>query len=805
MVARWTNDPHNGICFTCDDDPNAPADDEEEKEEAAAAADDETSCACTDGPALTLKRPVHSNLGGQGPDLEAPEEILYPEAGVIDGQVVGVRIWTADSYAGKSAKNGVTGSLGRLSMKTDQRVTFKLALVNGAGDNLKVDSLGITFLDLDEGKKAKGRVAVTACGAEQFTPEGTELTLTHDGQCSSATSSTKGNGKDNPSSVEGGLADAVASKRIVSYIFQASEDNIYTFSFSVTPGFGVRNFLFSLTPGAACIDESNMPDGCSAALQAEALDITTPAPAPEEEAPPVDPTTTPAPEEEVFDFVVADKQNTCPEGSSEIKDAAACEAAAPNIKWPGQRNGRWENRGSNFGFMPYGCVLYTGWKSGMHESIVLWNNNKNGRNDGNRAKVCAPFPAEREEEEKEQEEAEEAEFFVGTGNECPEGSFDLKDAAACEAAAPNIQWPGQRDGRWENRGSNFGFMPYGCVLYTGWKSGMHESIVLWNNNKNGRNDGNRAKICSGVPAEEEEEVEQPAPEELIVANRENTCPSGSFDIKDAAACEAAAPNIKFPGQRDGRWENRGSNFGFMPYGCVLYTGWKSGMHESIVLWNNNKNGRNDGNRAKVCTAGPAEEIPAAEKIDYVIANGKNACPAGSSPIADAAACEAAAPSLQYGNQRPGRWQNRGNNFGFMPPGCVLYTGWPSGQHEAIVLWNNNQNGRNDGNRAVICQPGGDAEEELEALPEPYIGVGANTCPPGKSPIADAAACEEIAPRLKYGNQRHGRWQNRGSSFGFMPPGCVLYTGWPSGQHEAIVLWNNNQNGRNDGHRAVVCQ
>merc|ERR1719428_1532206 len=97
------------------------------------------------------------------------------------------------------------------------------------------------------------------------------------------------------------------------------------------------------------------------------------------------------------------------------------------------------------------------------------------------------------------------------------------------------------------------------------------------------------------------------------------------------------------------------------------------------------------------------------------------------------------------------------------------------------------------------------EKELEALAEPYIGVGQNTCPPGKSPIANAAACEEIAPRLKYKNQRHGRWENRGSNFGFMPPGCVLYTGWSSGQHEAIVLWNNNQNGRNDGNRAVVCQ
>merc|ERR1719174_2474244 len=193
---------------------------------------------------------------------------------------------------------------------------------------MKVDSLGMTFLDLDEGKNGKGRVSVTACGAEQFATEATELTLSHDGTCSSATSSTRGNGADNPSSVEGGLADAVASKRIVSYVFGASEDGIYPFTLSSTPGFGVRNFLFSLTPGAACIDEANMPAGCSAALEEEALDVTTTTPAPEAENVPAPPTTTPAPEEEAFEFVIAKGANTCPAGSSEIKDAAACEAAA---------------------------------------------------------------------------------------------------------------------------------------------------------------------------------------------------------------------------------------------------------------------------------------------------------------------------------------------------------------------------------------------------------------------------------------------------------------------------------------------
>merc|ERR1719284_1154110 len=141
---------------------------------------------------------------------------------------------------------------------------------------------------------------------------------------------------------------------------------------------------------------------------------------------------------------------------------------------------------------------------GNMKQLFFWNNNKNGKNDGNRAKICNPFP----EKEEEKEPDNNVQYIVADKqNTCPPGSFDIKDAAACEAAAPNIVWPGQRNGRWENRGNNFGFMPPGCVLYTGWKSGMHESIVLWNNNQNGKNDGNPAKICSGVPAEEDKEDE----------------------------------------------------------------------------------------------------------------------------------------------------------------------------------------------------------------------------------------------------------------------------------------------------------
>jgi len=593
--------------------------------------------------------------------------------------------------------------LGRLSMKTGQAANLKMSLVDAETKAVvQLAGLSMTFLDLDEGKNGKGRVTVSACG-EQFTPETTELSLSHDGKCSSATSSVKGSGADNPDSVEGGLVDAVASKRLVSYVFEPTDDGVISFTFGVTPGFGVRNFLFSLSPGAACINEGNMPQGCAADLEKEKLDITTTTPAPAEEQAPVDPTTTAAPEEEAFEYVVANGQNDCPEGSSDIADAAACEAAAPNIQWPGQRNGRWQNRGHSFGFMPYGCVLYTGWKSGQHEAIVLWNDNRNGRNDGNRAKVCAPFPAE-EEEPEEAEVPAPVDFVIAQGqNTCPPGTSGIADAAACEGAAPSLQYGNQRSGRWENRGNNFNFMPYGCVLYTGWASGQHEAIVLWNNNINGKNDGNRAVVCQPGAADLEEEAALPVP---YIGARENSCPTGQSPIPDAAACEAIAPRLKYGTQRHGRWENRGNNFGFMPPGCVLYIGWPSGMHEAIVLWNNNQGGINDGNRAIVCQAAGADDaVPAEPEADPepYIGVGASSCPLGKSPIADAADCEAIAPRLKYGNQRNGRWQNRGNNFGFMPPGCVLYTGWASGQHEAIVLWNNNQNGRNDGNRAIVCQ------------------------------------------------------------------------------------------------------
>jgi len=266
--------PHNGICFRCVDAPTA-APTAAPTPAAPTTATPEANvltCPCTNtDERLTLKTPEYSNLGGQGPDTGSPEAVLYPEAGTIQGKTVNVKLWTDDAYAGKTKMNGVKGALGRLNMKTKQEVTFKIAILDAStGEVVPLSTdLPMTFLDLDEGKNAKGRGTLTVCNSQQFAPDDSELAYSTKDGCNSASSTTAGTAKDNPNSVEGALSDSVASKRVVSYTVSAGDDGAYSFTVGVGSGFGFRNFLFTLTPGAACTNEGNLPEGCPAALAAE--------------------------------------------------------------------------------------------------------------------------------------------------------------------------------------------------------------------------------------------------------------------------------------------------------------------------------------------------------------------------------------------------------------------------------------------------------------------------------------------------------------------------------------------------------
>jgi len=203
-----------------------------------------------------------------GPDTGSDQGILYPQAGVIDGQVVDVKVTASGPYKGKGSKNGVIGSLGRLNVKTGNSVTLNFQVLDAAtGIAVNVDGMSMTFLDIDEGKNGKGRASVTACGGQQFLPNPSELTLSATGTCSTASSSVAGTSADNPSSVDAALSSDVASKRVVSYVFAPA--NMFTVTLDVAKGYGFRNFMFALVPGAACSDDSNLPAACAAALAAE--------------------------------------------------------------------------------------------------------------------------------------------------------------------------------------------------------------------------------------------------------------------------------------------------------------------------------------------------------------------------------------------------------------------------------------------------------------------------------------------------------------------------------------------------------
>jgi hypothetical protein len=189
---------------------------------------------------------------------------------VINGQVVDVKVTATSPYKGKGSKNGVIGTLGRLNVKAGTSVTLDIQVLDSAtGNAVNLDGFAVTFLDLDEGKKGKGRASVTVCGAEQFVPNPTELTLTsaNAGRCSTATSSVAGTGADNPKSVDGALTNDVASKRVVSYVYESGD--AFSVTLDVAKGYGYRNFMFALVPGAACSDDLNLPAACAAPLQSE--------------------------------------------------------------------------------------------------------------------------------------------------------------------------------------------------------------------------------------------------------------------------------------------------------------------------------------------------------------------------------------------------------------------------------------------------------------------------------------------------------------------------------------------------------
>jgi len=194
---------------------------------------------------------IQNNLGGVGPDSGA-EEIRYSNAAVVGGRAVDLVLTTDGTFqSSKPSKNGNAGPFGVLNLKCGTSFTVTMKVVDSEnGSPVVLDAVALTWYDLDEGRKGKGRATVTTCGSTgAIVSENTELTLKREGDCTSASSSVAGTGKDNPKSPHQ-LTSLQVARAFTLPFKQVSE---FTSTLSLESGFKGRNFLFAIEPSVACL------------------------------------------------------------------------------------------------------------------------------------------------------------------------------------------------------------------------------------------------------------------------------------------------------------------------------------------------------------------------------------------------------------------------------------------------------------------------------------------------------------------------------------------------------------------------
>merc|ERR1719197_257557 len=249
------NDCLFDFCLECDDQAAVTfvAEDEDENPDpicVAGAPKCDPDAVCTEAIKMNTLTVTQNNLGGVGPD-EGAEEIRYSNAAVVNGRAVDLVLTTdGDFKTHKASKNGNSGPFGLLNVKCGTSVTVNMKVVDAEnGQPVTLDTVALTWYDLDEGKKEKGRATVTACGSTgAIVSENTELTVKREGDCSSSTSSVPGTGKDNPTSPH--QLNSVQIARAVTYPFEGVSE--FSSTLSLAKGYKGRNFLFALEPSVAC-------------------------------------------------------------------------------------------------------------------------------------------------------------------------------------------------------------------------------------------------------------------------------------------------------------------------------------------------------------------------------------------------------------------------------------------------------------------------------------------------------------------------------------------------------------------------
>jgi len=249
------NDCLFDFCLECiDEAAEAFVENEEDDHPGAMCVQGAPECApdevCTEAVKMNTLTVSHNNLGGVGPD-DGAEEIRYGNAAVVNGRAVDLVLTTDSTFkSARPSKNGNAGPFGLLNVKCGSAVSVTMKVVDTeTGSPVTLDSVALTWYDLDEGKRGRGRATVQTCGSTgAIVSENTELTVKREGGCSSATSSVAGTSNDNPQSPHN--LNSVQISRSVTLPFKGVSE--FTSTLSLAKGSKGRNFLFAIEPSVAC-------------------------------------------------------------------------------------------------------------------------------------------------------------------------------------------------------------------------------------------------------------------------------------------------------------------------------------------------------------------------------------------------------------------------------------------------------------------------------------------------------------------------------------------------------------------------
>lgn len=194
--------------------------------------------------------PSQNNLGGFGPD-DGADELRFSRAGSYNGKFVDLVV-TSEGYKPKKPEvTGARGKFGNINLKCGSNSAFTFSWVDSdTGEPIEVSDVSVSFFDMDEGKKGKGRNKVTACGASDlFVSKDTELTTAKrsDG-CFSAESSAHGQKNNEPQNPL--LLTQDHMSRAASFTFKDSSSA--SFDVTMTQCKGARNLQFAVTPTVVC-------------------------------------------------------------------------------------------------------------------------------------------------------------------------------------------------------------------------------------------------------------------------------------------------------------------------------------------------------------------------------------------------------------------------------------------------------------------------------------------------------------------------------------------------------------------------